>query len=75
MERDDRTSRYSRREVIQLLGGAVGLGAVAACGGADPPPAPLATCILAWSKKRMRFLCRHLALITKTKGSGAPLPH
>ena len=43
MERDDRTSRYSRREVIQLLGGAVGLGAVAACGGADPPPAPLAT--------------------------------
>ena len=43
MERDDRTGRYSRREVIQLLGGVVGLGAVAACGGADPPPAPLAT--------------------------------
>ena len=39
MHRDDRGGRYSRREVIQLLGGAAGLGTVAACGGgADQPP-------------------------------------
>ena len=30
MPRDDHTSRYSRREVMQLLGGVAGLGAVAA---------------------------------------------
>ena len=44
MPRDDHTSRYSRREVILLLGGAAGrLGAVAACGdGADQTPTPLA---------------------------------
>ena len=43
MQRDDRVSRYSRREVIQLLGGAAGLGAVGACGDkADQPPAPAA---------------------------------
>ena len=42
MPRDDDASRYSRREVIQMLGGVAGLGAVAACGGADEPPAPLA---------------------------------
>ncbi len=37
MPRDDHPSRYSRREVILLLGGAAGLGAVAACGDvADP---------------------------------------
>ncbi len=43
MPRDDRTSRYSRREVILLLGGAAGLGAVVACGGeADQTPTPFA---------------------------------
>ena len=41
MPRDDRLDRFSRREVIQLLGGAAGLGAVAACGGgAEQPPTP-----------------------------------
>ena len=42
MPRDDHTGRYNRREVIQLLGGAAGLGAVAACGGAGTQPAPTA---------------------------------
>ena len=43
MPRADHTSRYSRREVIQLLGGAAGIGAIAACGnGNDQPTAPLA---------------------------------
>ncbi len=41
MPRDGHASRYSRREVMQLLGGVAGLGAVAACGGADQPTAPL----------------------------------
>ena len=43
MPRNDHTGRYNRREVIQLLGSAAGLGVVSACGGdTDQPAAPAA---------------------------------
>ena len=43
MPRDDHPSRYTRRQVIQLLGGAAGLGAAAACGSdSDETMAPRA---------------------------------